>query len=389
MKRLLALLALLPLTLATPPRRTEPAPLFTHQNADLAGPDKYIVKFKDGTAQEAVEETLEIMNQFTEYTYLEGFKGFAGTLDAAALENWRAHPDVEYIEQDSIVRATAYVEQPGSPWGLARISSRLNGAAKYVYDESAGAGTCSYVIDTGIEVSHPDFDGRAIQAVSFAGDNTDGNGHGTAVAGVIGGTTYGVAKKTTLLAIKVLDASGSGTTSQVLSGISYVTQDAAARSCPRGVFVNLSIGGSYSATLNAAVAALVTEGKFVAVAAGNSATDAGNFSPGSEKSVCTASASTSLDARRSSANYGAVVDIFAPGQSILTTYLNGGTATLSGGSFSSAHICGLAAYLSALEETPNPATLCTRIRELATSNTLTGIPQGTDNLLAFNGNPQG
>ncbi|CAG9939502.1 unnamed protein product [Clonostachys rosea f. rosea IK726] len=389
MKRLSTLLALLPLTLGTPLRRTEPAPLFTHPNSDLAGPDKYIVKFRDGTAQGTVKETLEALDQIAEHIYLERFKGFAGILDAAALENWRAHPDVEYIEQDSIVRATAYVEQPGSPWGLARISSRRNGADKYVYDESAGAGTCSYVIDTGIEASHPDFDGRAIQVVSFAGDNTDGNGHGTAVAGVIGGTTYGVAKKTTLLAIKVFDASGSGTTSQVLSGISHVTQDAAARSCPRGVFVNLSIGGSYSATLNAAVAALVAEGKFVAVAAGSSAANAGNFSPGSEESVCTASASTSLDARSSSANYGAVVDIFAPGQSILTTYLNGGTATLSGSSFASAHICGLAAYLSALEKTPNPATLCSRIRELATSNTLTGIPQGTDNLLAFNGSPQG
>ncbi|KAK7217641.1 hypothetical protein V2G26_005644 [Clonostachys chloroleuca] len=389
MKRLSALLALLPLALGTSFRRTELAPLFTHQDSDLAGPDRYIVKFKDGTAQVAVEETLETLDQIAEHIYLGGFKGFAGTLDAVALENWRAHPDVEYIEQDSIVRVTAYIEQPGSPWGLARISSRLNGADKYVYDESAGAGTCSYVIDTGIEASHPDFAGRAIHVVSFAGDNTDGNGHGTAVAGVIGGTTYGVAKKTTLLAIKVFDASGSGTTSQVLAGISYVTQDAATRSCPRGVFVNLSIGGSYSATLNAAVAALVTEGKFVAVAAGSSGTNAGNYSPGSEESVCTASASTSLDARSSSANYGAVVDIFAPGQSILTTYLNGGTATLSGSSFASAHICGLAAYLSALEETPNPATLCTRIRELATSNTLTSIPQGTDNLLAFNGNPQG
>ena len=291
------------------------------------------------------------------------------------------------------MKINAYVTQTGAPWGIARLSHRSPGSTSYVYDSSAGAGTCAYVIDTGIYTAHSQFGGRATWLANYAGDgsNTDGNGHGTHVAGTIGGSTYGVAKQTKLYAVKVLDASGSGTNSGVIAGMNYVATDAQTRSCPNGTVANMSLGGGSSSTVNSAARALVSSGVFLAVAAGNDNANAANYSPASESTVCTVGATTSTDARSSFSNYGAVVDIFAPGTSILSAWIGSTSATntISGTSMATPHIAGLGAYLLALLGKRDPQALCSYIKSTANSGVLTGIPSGTVNQLAFNGNPSG
>lgn len=173
-----------------------------------------------------------------------------------------------------------------------------------------------------------DFGGRATFAANFVdSSNTDGNGHGTHVAGTIGSTTYGVAKKTKLYAVKVLGSDGSGSTSGVVAGINFVATDAPKRSCPKGVVANMSLGGGYSASINQAAAALVDAGIFLAVAAGNDNANSANYSPASEASVCTVGATDSSDRKASYSNYGSVVDIQAPGTNILSTWIGGRTVS--------------------------------------------------------------
>ncbi|KAK0672596.1 putative protease [Cercophora samala] len=373
-----------------------PAPLI--QPRDPAAkliPGKYIVKFKDDSSDSLISKALG--GRKADYLYKnKGFKGFAGALDGAALEKIRGLPEVEYVEQDASFTIDSaaelskryLIQQSNAPWNLARISSHTLGSTVYRYDNSSGFGTCSYVIDSGVLVTHPQFAGNAVWGTNTAGDgiNTDSNGHGTALAGVIGGQIYGVAKKTKIIAVKVLNASGSGSTSGVIAGMNWVIQDKATRGCPKGVSANISLGGSFSTAMNNAVAAMVSNNVFVAVAAGGSNTNAGNTSPASAPQACTAAASTASDARASSSNYGAVIDIFAPGERIVTAWINGGTNTLSGTSFAAAHITGLGSYLFGLPNaSQNGGNMCAYIQSIATVGVLSGVPAGTVNLLAYNG----
>nr|ADK74313.2 alkaline serine protease P32 [Metapochonia rubescens] len=384
-----ALLTLLPAVLAAPAtigQRAEPAPLFTPKAESIIS-GKYIVKFKDGVVRTATDDAVSILSSKADRIYEHAFNGFAGPLTKEELKTLRNHPDVDFIEKDAMMHLNGIVEQNGAPWGLGRISHRAKGSTTYRYDDSAGAGTCVYIIDTGIEASHPEFEGRATFLKSFiSGQNTDGNGHGTHCSGTIGSRSYGVAKKTKLFGVKVLDNSGSGSYSGVISGMDYVAQDAKTRSCPKGHFASMSLGGGYSAAVNQAAASLVSSGVFLAVAAGNDNRDAQNTSPASEPSACTVGATASNDARSSFSNYGRVVDIFAPGTGVLSTWIGGSTNTISGTSMATPHIAGLAAYLSALQGPTSPAALCKKIQDTSTKNVITGMPSGTVNYLAYNGN---
>ncbi|CBX91628.1 similar to subtilisin-like serine protease PR1A [Plenodomus lingam JN3] len=390
--KLSILLALLPVALALP------APVIVPR-AGSPIPGKFIVKMKNENLEELINSALKLLNKDPAHVYnFGGFGGFAAEMNDGLVQLLRNLPGVEYIEQDAIVKANlgeihlekkAYVTQASSTWGLARISHQSRGSTSYTYDSSAGADTCSYVIDTGISVSHPEFEGRATFLANYAGDgsNNDGNGHGTHVAGTIGSKTYGVAKKTQLYAVKVLDASGSGTNSGVIAGINFVANDAKTRSCPKGAVANMSLGGSRSTAVNSAAANVVSAGVFLAVAAGNEAQDASNSSPASEATAYTVGATDSSDRLASFSNFGSVVDILAPGVAILSTWLNGGTNSISGTSMASPHVAGLAAYLLGFEGKKTPAALSSRITELSLRNKITGVPSGTKNYLAFNGNP--
>ncbi|OIW27679.1 subtilisin-like protein [Coniochaeta ligniaria NRRL 30616] len=393
----LALLALLPLALGAPAPAPVPepvaAPILSPRGAQVIH-GKYIVKIKDGASSGIVDTIVGKLGSTKPHRVFkgDGFRGFASKLDGKLLDLVSKLPEVEYIEQEAIFTINAYTTQTGAPWGIARISHKAAGSTSYVYDTSAGAGTCAYVIDTGIYTAHSQFGGRATFLYNAVdSSNTDGNGHGTHVAGTIGSTTYGVAKKTNLYAVKVLDSSGSGTTSGVIAGMNFVATDAKTRSCPNGTVANMSLGGGVSTAINSAAKAIVNAGVFLAVAAGNDNTNAANSSPASEPTVCTVGATTSGDARASYSNYGAIVDIFAPGTNILSTWIGSTSATntISGTSMATPHITGLGAYLLTLLGKKTPAALCAYIASTAQSGKLSGIPSGTVNKLAFNGNPSG
>ncbi|KAF1808170.1 subtilisin-like protein [Eremomyces bilateralis CBS 781.70] len=380
-----AVLALLPLALG--------APVIIPRAGQLI-PGKWIVKMKDDVAGEILQEALNFLSVEPDHIYgIGSYQGFSSTIDDAIVDLLSKLPGVEYIEQDTIITTNTDITQPGAPWGLGRISHKNPGSTEYVYDDGAGEGTCSYVIDTGIYTGHSEFEGRATFLANYAGDlmNTDGNGHGTHVAGTIGGKTYGVAKKTKLFAVKVLNAGGSGSNSGVIAGINFVAKDAKTRSCPNGAVGNMSLGGSKNQATNDAVKAAIDAGVFMAVAAGNDGKDANNYSPASETTACTVGATDSDDAIASFSNFGSVVDIFAPGVDILSSWIGGTTATnsISGTSMATPHIAGLGAYLLKKDGKVSPAELCARIKELAIKDAISGVPSDTVNYIAFNGNPSG
>ena len=222
----------------------------------------------------------------------------------------------------------AVTTQPNAPWGLGRISHRQAGSSDYVYDSTAGEGTCAYIIDTGLYAAHSEFEGRAQQVINLAGgSSSDDNGHGTHVAGTIGSKSYGVAKKTKLYGVKVLNANGSGSYSDIIAGVQATVEDSRQRSCPKGVVANMSLGGSKSQAVNDAVAAAVEAGIFFAVAAGNEGVNLANTSPASEPSAMAVGASDSSDRLASFSNWGSL-GVIAPGVNILSTW-NGAGQTVS------------------------------------------------------------
>jgi subtilisin family serine protease len=373
-------LALLPLALAAPQKR---APLHVPRDVNLVE-GQYIVKLKapaEGEFTASINSVVASIAADADIVY-EDFGGFAATLTPEEVEALRSNPSVEFIEQNAEVKA--FATQTGAPWGLARLSNANAGSTTYTYDDTAGTGTCAYVIDTGIQINHPDFGGRAVWGNNFVdSSSTDGNGHGTHVAGTIGGTTYGVSKRTTLVAVKVLNSSGSGTTAGVVGGMDWVARDGRTRNCPNGVVVNMSLGGGFSSSINTAAAGIVNAGLFLAVAAGNEAQNAANVSPASYAGACTVGATDSSDRVASFSNFGAGVDIHAPGVNILSAWPTSTTRTISGTSMASPHIAGLGAYFLGLRAA-TPANLCSYLVSQGLSGRISGIRSGTPNILAQN-----
>ncbi|ORY58386.1 subtilase [Pseudomassariella vexata] len=389
--RTASLLSLLPLALAAPShtKRELPAPVLRPRNAQLVE-GKYIVKMYGDTKSEAMESAIQVFTADPDHVYTSNkFNGFASSLSAAEVEALQNDPNVEYIEQNAIM--TIKATQQNADWGLARLSSAKPGGTTYTYDESAGEGTCAYVVDTGIDTTHAEFEGRAKWLANYADkDDTDGQGHGTHCAGTIGSKTYGVAKKIKLFAVKVLDSEGSGTNADVIAGMDFVVKDAPGQECPNGIVVNMSLGGEVSTAVNEAAAAIVDAGIFLSVAAGNEAADAKTSSPASEQSACTVGATTVDDELAEYSNFGTLVDILAPGTDIKSTWPGGKTNTISGTSMASPHIAGLAAYFLGLGSAPRePVALCSYIGRSSVQGVISGVPSGTKNLLANNGEGSG
>jgi len=382
----------LSLLLAVPAALAAPVTLDTRQSDTIA--NSWIVRVASGSVLSDVISQVTALagaGATSKYTYDFGdFKGFSidGVADLTSVVANLA--SIQSIEQNTIVRTSALVTQSNVPsYGLARISSRANGATSYIYDDSAGQGTYSYIIDTGIRTTHQDFGGRAVFGRSFVDGEQegDGNGHGTHVAGTTGGTSFGVAKKTNLIAVKVLSAEGSGSNAGVLAGIDYAVNDAKSKGRIGKAVANLSLGGIFSPMTNAAVAEAVKQGLFLAVAAGNSGLPTITASPASAPEVCTVGASDSTDAKASYSNFGLLVDIFAPGTGITSAWKDSDTDTntISGTSMATPHITGLGAYLLALEGSRTPDALCKRLQDLSTKNALSGAIL-SKNYLAYNGN---
>ncbi|HKS40417.1 MAG TPA: S8 family peptidase, partial [Blastocatellia bacterium] len=312
--------------------------------------------------------------------YDQALNGYSAQMSEDQAMKLSQDPRVKFVEEDSIMEANVTQSNPPS-WGLDRIDqANLPLSNSYSYT-TTGSGVNVYIIDTGIRRTHTQFGGRAFVGFDAIGDgqNTnDCNGHGTHVAGTVGGSTTGVAKAVRLFAVRVLNCSGSGSNSGVIAGVNWVTSN---RILP--AVANMSLGGGVSTALDTAVRNSIASGVTYAIAAGNSNTNASNSSPARVSEAITVGSSTRTDARSSFSNFGSVVDIFAPGSSIVSAWFSSDTAgaTLSGTSMASPHVAGVAARVLQGNPGASPATVRNSIVNAAGLNKLSGIPAGTANRL--------
>jgi len=378
------------------------APVYTGGKNRIQG--SYIVVLRDNTTDENLASFMTVLSKthgvtFT-FTYDAVFKGFAAKLTKAQLLTARSHPQVEFIEEDQTVHLNQGVcddVQSDSDWGLTRVCKReMDLDGQYFFPSSGASSVDAYIIDTGIYGAHNDFSGRVIQG--FKADNswpnTDDHGHGTHVASTVGGISYGVAKGVTLIAVKVLSRSGTGSNAGVIAGVNYAAGNKPKRG--RTSVGNMSLGGSISTALNRACNAASAAGVMMVVAAGNDNYDACQGSPSSAEDVITVGAtdigSNNDDVRSYFSNYGPCVHVFAPGSNILGAWIGSPAATrvISGTSMASPHVCGV----SALVMDQNPTFTFDDLREHVTDDATFGkialqcsnsVCNQSPNLLVFNG----
>ena len=373
------LVALLAAVLASgAPAAADLAPLVEATGTALPG--SYIVVLEPQTDTRAAAGRARGLGAAVTHEYGSALKGYAARLPGAAVEQLRRSPEVAFVEEDQAV--TAIGTQAGATWGLDRVDQRAMPLDRSYTYASEAAGVHAYVVDTGILLEPTEFTGRlgaGYDAVTAGGSATDCNGHGTHVAGTVGGTTYGVAKKVVLHPVRVLGCTGSGSNAGVIAGVDWVRANHV-----KPAVANMSLGGGASAALDNAVTNASAAGVSFAVAAGNENVDACGSSPARAPAAITVGATTNTDARSSFSNFGTCLDVFAPGSAITSAWSTSPTATntISGTSMASPHVAGIAALALADTPTATPQQVRDRIVSSGTTGLVTGAGAGSPDVLA-------
>jgi subtilisin family serine protease len=344
----------------------------------------YIVVLRSAADFAGAENAVANKGGTTQKRFSYAINALSIKLKHSEVARLRNEPMVAFVELDQPVY-TLDTQTPTPSWGLDRIDQKslpLNSSFTFA---SKGLGVDAYIVDTGINATHTEFTGRLISGYSAISDGRgtgDCNGHGTHVAGTTAGTAYGVAKAATLIPVRVLDCAGSGTTTGVIAGLDWIVQHHVAG---KPAVANMSLGGGASSALDTAVQNVINDGVVMAVAAGNSNTNACNSSPARAVNAITVGATTSTDARASYSNFGTCLDIFAPGSSITSAWINSTTATntISGTSMATPHVAGVIAVLLGTSPTSTPSEIATMLRSSSTPNLVTAPGTGSPNYLLY------
>jgi subtilisin family serine protease len=349
--------------------------------------DQYIVVFRDGAPDVAglAQQLAAAHGGTLRHTYTSTLKGFAARMSAQSAAALARDARVLFVEADQVGKPAVTQNLPtGQPWGLDRIDQRFGLSKSYIYGHT-GAGIYAYILDTGLDSDHPDFGGRARNVATAFNDNgEDCHGHGTHVAGTVGGTKHGVAKKVLLQGVKISGCDGWALTSDAIAAVEWVRINHR-----KPAVANMSFGFPKSAALNNAVNKLAASGVFISVSAGNENANACNSqysSPASATGAFTTAAtgsSLSPDAKYSLSNWGPCVDGYAPGYAILSARVGGGGMSKSGTSMAAPHVAGVAALLKQAYGNKSSSWITTSIKNSATPSVVEGNPAGTPNRLLF------